>query len=81
MAPQSDRPTSTRPVLGSVGTLRRFLPYLWPENEWGLRARVVLALVSLVAAKVAVVYLPLIYRDAIDALDPPDTQSHDEPGA
>ncbi len=69
MAPQSDQTTSTRPALGSVGTLRRFLPYLWPENEWGLRARVVLALTSLVAAKVAVVYLPLFYRDAIDALD------------
>ena len=69
MTPQSEQPTSTRPALGSFGTLRRFLPYLWPENEWGLRARVVLALVSLVAAKVAVVYLPLVYRDAIDALD------------
>ncbi len=69
MAPQSDQTTSTRPALGSVGTLRRFLPYLWPENEWGLRARVVLALTSLVAAKVALVYLPLFYRDAIDALD------------
>ena len=61
--------TPTRPALGSVGTLRRFLPYLWPENEWGLRARVVLALISLVAAKVAVVYVPLFYRDAVDALD------------
>ncbi|MCK5364628.1 MAG: metal ABC transporter permease, partial [Gammaproteobacteria bacterium] len=69
MAPESDQPTSTRPALGSFGTLRRFLPYLWPENEWRLRARVVLALASLVAAKVAVVYLPLFYRDAIDALD------------
>jgi len=69
MALQSDQPTATRPALGSFGTLRRFLPYLWPENEWGLRARVVLALASLVAAKVAVVYLPLFYRDAIDALD------------
>ena len=61
--------TPTRPALGSVGTLRRFLPYLWPENEWGLRARVVLALICLVAAKVAVVYVPLFYRDAVDALD------------
>lgn len=69
MTPQSEQPASTRPTLGSVGTLRRFLPYLWPENEWRLRARVVLALASLLAAKVALVYLPLFYRDAIDALD------------
>jgi ATP-binding cassette subfamily B protein len=52
-----------------MGTLRRFLPYLWPEGEWGLRARVVLAIACLVAAKVAIVYVPIFYRDAIDALD------------
>jgi len=69
MASTSDHRTPTRPALGSLGTLRRFLPYLWPENEWGLRARVVLALICLVAAKVAVVYVPLFYRDAVDALD------------
>jgi ATP-binding cassette subfamily B protein len=69
MASTSDHHTSSRPALGSLGTLRRFLPYLWPEHEWGLRARVVLALACLVAAKVAVVYVPIFYRDAIDALD------------
>jgi ATP-binding cassette subfamily B protein len=42
---------------------------LWPENEWGLRIRVVLAVTCLVAAKVAVVFVPIFYRDAIDVLD------------
>jgi ATP-binding cassette subfamily B protein len=69
MASTSDNPISPQPALGSLGTLRRFLPYLWPENEWGLRTRVVLALACLVAAKVAVVFVPIFYRDAIDALD------------
>jgi ABC-type transport system involved in Fe-S cluster assembly fused permease/ATPase subunit len=69
MASTSDHPVPSKPTLGSFGTLRRFLPYLWPTNEWGLRARVILALASLVAAKVAVVFVPLFYRDAIDALD------------
>jgi ATP-binding cassette subfamily B protein len=69
MASTSDNHTSSGPALGGLGTLRRFLPYLWPENEWGLRARVVLALACLVMAKVAVVYVPIFYRDAIDALD------------
>ncbi len=69
MASASDPHIPSRASLGSLGTLRRFLPYLWPENEWGLRARVVLALVSLALAKVAVVYVPLFYRDAVDALD------------
>jgi ATP-binding cassette subfamily B protein len=69
MASTSDQLTSAPPALGSLGTLRRFLPYLWPEGEWGLRVRVVLAVVCLVAAKVAIVYVPIFYRDAIDALD------------
>jgi ABC-type transport system involved in Fe-S cluster assembly fused permease/ATPase subunit len=69
MASTSDHPVPSKPTLGSFGTLRRFLPYLWPANEWGLRARVILALASLVAAKVAVVFVPIFYRDAIDALD------------
>ncbi len=69
MASTSDPRTPPRQALGSFGTLRRFLPYLWPENEWGLRARVVLALVSLALAKVAVVFVPIFYRDAVDALD------------
>jgi ATP-binding cassette subfamily B protein len=69
MASKPDHHASSRQALGSFGTLRRFLPYLWPENEWGLRARVVLALVSLAMAKVAVVFVPIFYRDAVDALD------------
>ena len=69
MGSTSDQPDPTAPALGSMGTLRRFLPYLWPEGEWGLRARVVLAIACLIAAKVAIVFVPIFYRDAIDALD------------
>ncbi len=69
MISSRDNPDPSRQSLGSVGTLRRFLPYLWPEGEWGLRARVVLALVCLTLAKVAVVFVPIFYRDAVDALD------------
>ncbi|MDX1514346.1 MAG: ABC transporter transmembrane domain-containing protein, partial [Gammaproteobacteria bacterium] len=66
--PTEHHAPSPRP-LGSFGTLRRFLPYLWPENEWGLRSRVVLALGCLALAKVALVFVPIFYRDAVDALD------------
>ena len=69
MASTSDNPVSPQPALGSLGTLRQFLPYLWPQNAWGLRIRVMLAVACLVAAKVAVVFVPIFYRDAIDALD------------
>lgn len=58
---------NTRP-LGSLRTLAVFLPYLWPRGQWELRARVVLALLMLTAAKVAVVYVPVLYGAAIDAL-------------
>ncbi len=51
-------------------TLRSLLPYVWPKGEPGLRARVVLALVSLVLAKVATVYVPVVLARAVDALSP-----------
>ncbi|MCG8359776.1 MAG: metal ABC transporter permease, partial [Kiloniellales bacterium] len=51
-------------------TLLRLLPYLWPKGRMDLRLRVVVALVMLVAAKVANVYVPLILRDAVDSLTP-----------
>jgi ATP-binding cassette subfamily B protein len=38
-----------------------------------MRMRVVAALVFLVAAKVAVIYVPIFYKDAIDILAPADT--------
>ncbi len=60
----SDLSTAT----GRISVLRTLAPYLWPPGEWGLRARVVFALSCLVAAKVANVYIPLFYKDAVDAL-------------
>lgn len=51
-------------------TLRQLLPYLWPQGRPDLRTRVAVAVVLLVAAKVANVYVPLILRDAVDALSP-----------
>jgi len=45
-------------------TLRTLLPYLWEH-----RARVILALVCLVTAKVANVTVPIILKHIVDALD------------
>ncbi|MFN3077762.1 MAG: ABCB family ABC transporter ATP-binding protein/permease, partial [Alphaproteobacteria bacterium] len=53
---------------GDLRTLRRLLPYLWPEGEPGLKARVVFSLLLLVAAKVANAAVPLLYKQAVDAL-------------
>ena len=48
--------------------------HLWPKNEWGLRTRVVVALTLLVLAKVANVYVPLLYKRTVDALGTPEAQ-------
>jgi len=49
-------------------TIRAMLPYLWPANELGLRARVIVAMVFLVLAKAANVIVPLFYKAAVDVL-------------
>ena len=54
-----------------LGILAR---HLWPKGEIGLRSRVVVALVLLVLAKVANVYVPLLYKHAVDALGEPAAQ-------
>jgi ABC-type transport system involved in Fe-S cluster assembly fused permease/ATPase subunit len=42
--------------------------HLWPKGEKTLRVRVVIALAMLVLAKVVAVYVPLLYKQAVDAL-------------
>ncbi|MDO8289583.1 MAG: ABC transporter ATP-binding protein/permease [Parvibaculum sp.] len=51
-----------------LDTLRSLAPYLWPVGRLDLRARVVISLVVLVAAKLITVYAPFYYRDAINGL-------------
>jgi ATP-binding cassette subfamily B protein len=53
---------------GSLATLGTLAPYLWPPGEFGLRVRVVLAVCCLIVAKAANVYVPILYKRAIDAL-------------
>ncbi len=47
---------------------RSLLPYLWPRDSWEIRGRVILALAALAASKIANVYIPILYRDAVDLL-------------
>ncbi|MDP6475010.1 MAG: ABC transporter ATP-binding protein/permease [Alphaproteobacteria bacterium] len=48
-------------------TIRTLLPYLW-QRSFEMRGRVVLAIILLVLAKVANVYVPILYKQAIDVL-------------
>lgn len=62
-------PSETPPRKGGgFSTLRTLFPYLWPPGKAGLKARVVAALLCLFAAKAATVYVPLLYKQAVDEL-------------
>src|SRR5262245_31857149 len=56
---------------GIGGSLKSLLPYLWPAGEPELKARVVLASACLVVAKIANVYVPIIFKHMVDALGTP----------
>ncbi|HEX2764553.1 MAG TPA: ABC transporter ATP-binding protein/permease [Allosphingosinicella sp.] len=51
-----------------LGALRRFLPYLWPKGEPGLKARVVIAVLLVFAAKGASLSTGFVCKAAIDRM-------------
>ncbi|KAA0682082.1 ABCB family ABC transporter ATP-binding protein/permease [Azospirillum brasilense] len=57
---------------GDMAALRSLVPYLWPHDSFETKLRVVVALILLVGAKVANVWVPLFYKRAVDALSPGD---------
>ncbi|MEM7169671.1 MAG: ABC transporter ATP-binding protein/permease [Pseudomonadota bacterium] len=50
-------------------SLRHLLPYLWPTDRPDLRARVIIAAALLIMAKLANIYVPILLRNAVDALE------------
>jgi ATP-binding cassette, subfamily B, heavy metal transporter len=50
--------------------LKWLAPYLWPRDSVELRLRVVIALALLLAAKLLTIYVPILYKHAVDALSP-----------
>ena len=54
--------------IGQWAALKALLPHLWPKARPDLRVRTVLALVFLLTAKLATVYVPIFYKQAVDAL-------------
>ncbi len=51
--------------------VRGLVPYLWPRSAPRTRARVLLALALLTGAKLATVYVPLLYRRMVDMFAEP----------
>ena len=72
--PAADRPPSID-ASRSWRVVRTLARHLWPHGEWGLRSRVLVALVLLFLAKVTNVYVPLLYKHAIDAFGDPKLQA------
>ncbi|OYV41827.1 MAG: metal ABC transporter permease [Rhodospirillales bacterium 20-64-7] len=65
-------PVLSRPSRSGFQTVLSILPYLWPRGDLGARTRVAMAVVFMLLAKVATVYVPVIYGRVVDALAPKD---------
>lgn len=63
-----ENPTDKNARHDGWGTLRRFLPYLWPEHDWRLRARIVGALLLILLSTATQFSLPYFLKWAIDAM-------------
>ena len=78
MSPRG-RPISVGParpkgrLKDELRALKSLAPYLWPRDSFELRARVVLAVAFLLAGKLVNIYVPLLYKQAVDALSPSGT--------
>ena len=48
------------------------VPFLWPRESAGLRARVVIALALLIAAKIITVQVPFFFKAVVDGLSEPE---------
>src|SRR5215210_6724629 len=53
---------------GGMKVLLRFLPMLWPKGERELKARVIAAVVLVLAGKAAVLVMPFAYKAVIDGM-------------
>ncbi len=54
----------------AMRTIKRVIPYLWPDNRPEIKLRVVLAMVALVVARVTSVFTPFFFKGAIDSMSP-----------
>ena len=61
---------STEPAEDGWGTMKRFLPYLWPADDPGLKIRVVGALLLVLLGKGTSLIMPFAYKAVIDRMVP-----------
>ncbi|HVF93686.1 MAG TPA: ABC transporter transmembrane domain-containing protein, partial [Sphingomonas sp.] len=66
MPPEYTSSAGEKPLLP---TLRRFLPYLWPAGQTGLKVRIVVAMTLVVLSKLVQVYgAPFALQGAVDGM-------------
>jgi ATP-binding cassette, subfamily B, heavy metal transporter len=65
--PPLNTPNDTKP---DFAVMRRFLPYLWPKDQAGLRVRIVFALLLVVMSKLIQLSMAWVYGRAIDRMVP-----------
>ncbi len=66
---QSPIPEDTSRRRSDFEVLRSLMPFLWPRGDLDIKSRVVFALLAIVAAKVANVFVPYFLKLAVDALE------------
>ena len=70
MSPPTPMPASgNRPKAYSQwAAFTTLLPHLWPKNQFEMRARVVVALLCLAAAKFCNIFVPMLFKRLVDGL-------------
>jgi ABC-type transport system involved in Fe-S cluster assembly fused permease/ATPase subunit len=68
MKPTETTVSSKRSAKQAWRTILTLMPYLWPKSQTELRVRVIAAVIFLVASKVCNVYIPILYKHAVDSL-------------
>ncbi|MFC3052919.1 ABCB family ABC transporter ATP-binding protein/permease [Kordiimonas pumila] len=68
MVPPSYTDSKTDEKENHWQTVKSLAPYLWVKGRWDLRIRVLLAMALLVLSKVIGVYVPFLFKDAVDIL-------------
>ncbi len=64
----SDARVSAANPSSNMRTVRKVMPYLWPDDLPWVKQRVVISLLLLLAAKLIAVGTPLLYKAAVDTL-------------
>jgi len=68
----SGRPRKPAARAVEWAALRGLAPHLWPPGNLAARLRVVLALSLLMGAKLATVYVPILFKDMVDLFADPE---------